>query len=305
MQTYVADCFDKRLVCADFSFLQWWDTGSNPGDKSKLLPPAHLIPSLKAEIRVHSLIICTKQHAYTHEYKTFTFNKSWRWIWGPLTHLHTGPRTLGTRRRFHRGVSICLRNWKRPYKQAMDKSINPQRISFQAWQFEASECKLCQTEANIDTAKPALCSPICVTLIASHVFVRFTNVITNTINKRFSHLAGSSHLSWTLHCTRTRKGTRCDRRARRRKDHVINRQFPVQCSAQWPANIQMITVIHHVLQICLYSNQAIVLSAPIILCHSTLFFGSSALSICFASSSTLQTVILTESWWPAKRKTVR
>ena len=78
---------------------------------------------------------------------------------------------------------------------------------------------------------------------------------------------------------------------------MINRQFPVevQCSAQWPANIQMITVIHHVLQICLYSNQAIVLSAPIILCHSTLFFGSSALSICFASSSMLQTVILTGS----------
>ena len=60
---------------------------------------------------------------------------------------------------------------------------------------------------------------------------------------------------------------------------------------------------HHVLQICLYSNQAIVLSEPIILCHSTLFFGSSALSICFASSSTLQTVILIGSWWPAKMDT--
>ena len=50
LQTYVADCFDKCLVCADFSFLERGDAGSNPGDKSKLLPPAHLIPSLKAEI---------------------------------------------------------------------------------------------------------------------------------------------------------------------------------------------------------------------------------------------------------------
>ena len=78
MQTYIADGFDKRLVCADFSFLERGDAGSNPGDKGKLLPPAHLIPSLKPEICICSLIICT-EHAHTHEYKTFTFKESWSW----------------------------------------------------------------------------------------------------------------------------------------------------------------------------------------------------------------------------------
>lgn len=84
MQTYIADGFDKRLVCADFSFLERGDAGSNPGDKSKLPPPAHLVPSLKPEICIHSFIICTK-HAYTHEYnKTFTFKESWRLDLRPL-----------------------------------------------------------------------------------------------------------------------------------------------------------------------------------------------------------------------------
>ena len=78
MQTYIADGFDKRLVCADFSFLERGNAGSNPGDKSKLPPPAHLVPSLKPEICIHSFIVCT-EHAYTHEYnKTFTFKESWR-----------------------------------------------------------------------------------------------------------------------------------------------------------------------------------------------------------------------------------
>ena len=55
--THANNFLDKRLVSADFSLLEWRDGRPNPCDEGKLLPPTHLIPSLKTNIGVHSLVI--------------------------------------------------------------------------------------------------------------------------------------------------------------------------------------------------------------------------------------------------------
>ena len=56
--TYIADCLNECLVCANFGLLQGSNARSDPGDERKLLSPAHLITSFETDISIHSLFIC-------------------------------------------------------------------------------------------------------------------------------------------------------------------------------------------------------------------------------------------------------